>query len=128
MKVNFIQKNISLNDDQKDYIEKKINNLTKLAKRIDDESSQTTIEVEKLSSSPHRISLIVNVKVPAHLFRAEIEAKKIEEAIDICEEKLRSQIEKYKAKFGKNDMHTRKSIKEEDTEDQGNNEFEDLIE
>lgn len=59
------------------------------------------------------------------MFRAEIQAQTPEEAIDKCEEKLKVQIEKYKSKFVKNDMHSNSRINPEDFDKKG--EFDDLI-
>lgn len=66
----------------------------------------------------------VNLKVPVKLLRAEVLANKVEEAIDLCEEKLKPQIEKYKEKFGKNDILKTKKNSVEDSEI---DEFSDLI-
>jgi len=126
MKITYSKKNLNIGDSQIEYITKKIDHLKTLAKRVDDESSHAEIEIEKVSSSFKNISMTINFKVPSKLFRAETLANTVEEAIDLCEEKLKIQIEKYKSKFGTTDMHTGQVNKKEEDNDI-ENEFADLI-
>jgi ribosome-associated translation inhibitor RaiA len=112
MKLNYSKKNIILTDSQIDYITKKIIHLKKLARRLDDEASHAEIDIEKVSSAFKNISMKINLKVPNYFFRVDILADTVEEAIDLSEEKLKVQIEKYKSKYGKNDMHRVKGLKD----------------
>jgi len=126
MKISYSKKNIRLNERQIDYMQKKIDYLKKLAKRIGDESSIATIDVAKTAEKTERIQLKINLKVPNKLFRTQVTANQFEEAVDKAEEKLKVQIEKYKGKFGKNDMHSKTASKDLEIEDASGG-FSDLI-
>ncbi len=124
MKISYSKKYLKLSETQLDYITNKIDRLKNLARRIDDSSSHAEIEIAKENSHPNNISMTINFKVPNKLFRAEALESSPEAAIDACEEKLKVQIEKNKAQFGANDMH---SHKQGDIEDDATSEFADLI-
>jgi ribosomal subunit interface protein len=97
MQVNFHQKNIHLRDDQKDYISGKLEMLTKF-KVMEDPSVVAKVDVEYFenASSDKKIQLAVTVTIPGSTLRAEEASVSVEEGIDLIEEKLRHQLEKYK--------------------------------
>ena len=97
MKINFTQKHIHLSDEQKAYIEGKLENLKKYRK-VEDESTAIRVDVEYLESksSDSNIFLTVNMVLPHTTVRAEVDGQKVEEAIDLAYEKLEKQLEKLK--------------------------------
>ncbi len=101
MNIQFIKSHLDLIDAQKEYITKKIEHLGKLADRINDESMEVHVSIKenKLKTTDHNISVEVTMIVPHALIRAEVNGKTLEEAVDLCEEKLRRQIERYKGKL-----------------------------
>lgn len=100
MLITIYEKNISLNDAQKDYINEKIGHLKNMGVRIDDESSLVKVEVEEtqVKTTNEKIRVVVNMVLPGSEARADVHAVSVEEGIDLAEEKLRKQLEKYKAK------------------------------
>ena len=101
MNIQFIKSHLDLIDAQKEYITKKIEHLGKLADRINDESMEVHVSIKenKLKTTDHNISVEVTMIVSHALIRAEVNGKTLEEAVDLCEEKLRRQIERYKGKL-----------------------------
>lgn len=105
MQVKIHEKNLTLSDAQRDYITKKIDHLTNLEERVDDESTKVKVEVEtnKIKTSNKKLSVQVTMFVPNAVIRAEVKALTPEEGIDLAEEKLRKQIERYKTKKNRRD-------------------------
>jgi ribosomal subunit interface protein len=99
MKINFYQKGLSLSDRQREYIEKKIQALSKF-KMMKDESVLVKVEVELIDAreDERKINLKVNINFLGELIRAEERGLTVEEAIDLVEDKLKTQLEKYKEK------------------------------
>lgn len=97
MQINFHQKAIHLSDNQKDYIAAKIGQLSKF-KVMEDPSVMVRVDVEFQAhlSSDKKILMAVTVHVPQDTLRAETDCIAVEEGIDLIEEKLESQLEKYK--------------------------------
>lgn len=97
MKVTIHEKGIHLNDDQRDYVMKKIEHLKSYGEKVDDESTQVRIDVEqnKVKTSNRHITVQVTMHVPHSVIRAEVSAMAIEEAVDLAEDKLKKQIERY---------------------------------
>jgi ribosome-associated translation inhibitor RaiA len=54
------------------------------------------VEYQEHLSSDKKILMAVTASVPQETLRAETDALTVEEGIDLMEEKLRSQLEKYK--------------------------------
>jgi len=100
MQFQLFSEGIELNDEEKDYIQKKMMHLEKLAEELVDESSMIRVDVRqnKIKHSDKHISLQVTLFVHPVVIRAEDIGTTIEEATDIAEEKLRHQIERYKTK------------------------------
>lgn len=101
MKIDFVAPHFKLSERQRDYIKKKIESLKKFAQRVADESTRAKVEFreQKLKTAGTVIYCEVTVYVPKAVIRAEVKASKVEEAIDLAEEKLKKQIERYKAKM-----------------------------
>ncbi len=97
MQINFHQKGLRLSDRQEDYITSKIEMLSKF-KIMEDPSVVVRVDVEYQEhlSSDKKILMAVTASVPQETLRAETDALTVEEGIDLLEEKLRSQLEKYK--------------------------------
>ncbi len=101
MQINFHQKNIHLSDTQKDYVSAKIETLTRY-KVMEDPSVTVKVDVEfhEHKSSDKKIEMGVTVTIPGGLLRAESECLTVEEGIDLIEEKLQHQLDKYKTVHG----------------------------
>ncbi len=106
MQVTIVEKNLSLNDFQKDYINGKIENLGTLGERVDDESTQVRVDVEVNSNktSNKNITVEVTMFVPHAVVRAEVYATTVEEGMDLAVDKLKKQLERYKSKRNRRDM------------------------
>ncbi len=105
MQVKIHEKNLTLSEAQSDYIIQKIDHLGNLEERVDDESTKVKVEVgtNKTKTSDRKLSLQVTMFVPNAVIRAEVKALTPEEGIDLAEEKLRKQIERYKTKKNRRD-------------------------
>ena len=97
MQINFLQKGLHLSDTQKDYISAKIEQLSKY-KIMQDESvlARVDVEFDENRSSDRKLVMAVTVQIPRETLRAESDCLAVEEGIDLIEEKLRHQLEKYK--------------------------------
>lgn len=106
MHINIINKHLHISDDQKDYIEKKINHLKHLGERVDDESTKVRVDIESnnIKTTNRNISLQVTMHLPHSLVRAEVLAVTVEEAIDLAVEKMEKQLERYKTKINRRDQ------------------------
>ncbi|MFC1750837.1 ribosome hibernation-promoting factor, HPF/YfiA family [Pseudomonadota bacterium] len=105
MQVTIFDKHMRLNDDQKDYVQSKIEHLKKYSDKVDDESTKVRVDVESKKSkiSDKDISVQVTMYVPNAVIRAEVVSTTIEEGTDIAVDKLRKQIERYKTKQNRRD-------------------------
>ena len=101
MQIKFVLKNVSLGDDQKEYIESKVEKLSHLADRLADESTEFRVEVDHEESrmQEHAYQCIVTIFAPQETLRAEARSDTINNAVDDVVNKLKVQIEKYKAKI-----------------------------
>jgi len=101
MQVNIHTKGLNLSDEEKNYILKKMEKISSLAKRIKDESSTIKVEIDKdkTKSEQDSIHCIINLHVPKETIRAESRAAWVKEAVDLTKKKLLPQIEAYKEKF-----------------------------
>jgi ribosomal subunit interface protein len=99
MKINYLQKHLSLTDGQKEYIETKLDHLKKFD-RVEDESTLVKVDVEYTESkiSDRKILMIVQMVLPHMVARAEVDCKTVEEGIDLAHDKLKIQLEKHKEK------------------------------
>lgn len=101
MKINIHSQHIDLNEDHKEYILSKIENLSHLGGGLDDESVIADVFVERKESHGQGVHVIMkaNVAVPHGKLHAEVEdAMQVTEATDMIVAKLKNQVDKYKAK------------------------------
>jgi ribosomal subunit interface protein len=101
MNINFHQKKLHLSEQQKDYITAKIETLSRF-KVMEDSSVTVKVDVEyhEHASSDKKIMMGVTVNVPSSVLRAETDCLTVEEGIDLIEEKLQHQLDKYKTVHG----------------------------
>ncbi len=106
MQISIVNKHINLSDVQREYIEEKITHLKHLGQRVDDESTQVHVDIESnnIKTSNKNISLQVTMFVPHAVVRAEVLGITVEEAIDLAVEKLKKQLERYKARRNRRDQ------------------------
>lgn len=105
MKINIHSKNIDLSQEHKDYITEKMEKLAHYGGRVDDESSEIRVEIDKETNRNIEKNIVIQVTlfVPHSTIRAEDHADSVEAAVDEVEEKLKKQIERYKAKMHRRD-------------------------
>lgn len=105
MQIQILENQIKLTDDQRKYTRKKIGSLKKYAERISDAATLIKVEftAKRMKSRGDLIVCQVTMSVPKAIIRAEVEASKVEEAVDLVEEKLRKQVEKYKGRLNRRD-------------------------
>lgn len=105
MQIQIFSNSVTLGDNQKDYINEKIENLKKYEERIADEASIVRVDVEmtKVKSGDQKIVTQITMYVPNAVIRAEVNGATVEETIDLAEEKLKKQIERYKTKKHRRD-------------------------
>lgn len=101
MQIKIKSKNLNLSDRQKESIENKVTKLQHLADRLSDESTEFRVEVRHEKSRKTIDSYICQLTIfaPNTIIRAETRNETIENAIDDCMDKIRTQIDKYKAKI-----------------------------
>lgn len=106
MKISIIHKHLELNEREEAYIQEKIEHLKKYGERIDDESTQVRVDVEanNIKTSNKNISLQVTMFLPHAVVRAEVLGVSSDEAIDLAVEKLKKQLERYKARRNRRDQ------------------------
>lgn len=95
-------KNLTLTDHQKEYIERKIEYLKKIAHRGHDQSAKATVEVEHVEHKDpsETIGMKINIIAPGKRFHADGFGSSVEETIDVLEDKLKHQIEHSKDDSG----------------------------
>lgn len=111
MNIQIHTENIDLSSHQIDYIKEKIASLKKNSEKITNEVVQVMITVAKNNNKDAKKQTVIRVTmtVPSAVFRAEVEAFTVEEAVNLVEEKLERQIKRYKAKHVD---HSKMSIRE----------------
>lgn len=105
MKIQLFSQSVSLGDNQKEYLENKIDNLKKYEERVADEATIVRVDVEKtkVKSGDEKIATQITMYVPNAVIRAEVKGSTVEETADLAVEKLRKQIERYKTKKHRRD-------------------------
>lgn len=105
MQIKIKSKNLNLSDSQKEAIETKVTKLQNLADRLSDESTEFRVEVrhERARKSTDSYICQLTIFAPNSVIRAETRNETIENAVDDCMNKIRSQIERYKAKIQRSD-------------------------
>jgi len=101
MQLKIKSKNLNLSDRQKESIENKVIKLQHLADRLSDESTEFRVEVryEKSRKTTDAYICQLTIFAPNTVIRAETRNETIENAIDDCMDKIKQQIDKYKAKI-----------------------------
>ena len=91
---------LTLSPAQQEYLEKKINKLTRYAERVSDSASKFHIDVTNQQvKSDQKIEIKSQVHLPHDNFHVEVHATSFESAVDELFEKLERHIGKYKEKF-----------------------------
>ena len=105
MQIQIFDRNISLSDRQLEYIREKVFHLKNFGERVADESTEARIDVEsnKIKTSNKNVTVQVTLFVPSAVVRAEVYATTVEEGIDLCIDKLKKQLERYKDKKHRRD-------------------------
>lgn len=99
MRISLFIEHVALSEEQKTYINRKVEHFERLSSRVADESVSARVEFRKaaLKTTTSRIECIVNMTLPGkNLLHAEACGKTVEEAFDLVVSKLRRQIEKSK--------------------------------
>jgi putative sigma-54 modulation protein len=101
MQIKIKSKNLNLSDRQRDSIETKVTKLQNLADRLSDESTEFRVEVRHEKSRKKEDAYICQLTIfaPNTVIRAETRNETIENAVDDCMNKIKSQIDRYKAKI-----------------------------
>jgi ribosomal subunit interface protein len=94
MKIRYFTKNISLSDEIKDYLEKKIQKLFRFSKKI--QQAEVDLTYHQRQTKDKAIRLEINLRMPNKILRAVVRTLDLQTAIDGIENKLRKQLEKYK--------------------------------
>ncbi len=105
MQIQIFSQSVSLGDNQKEYINEKVNNLGKYEQRVADEATMVSVDVEytKSKSDGQAIATQITMYVPSAVIRAEVKGSTVEETTDLAVEKLKKQIERYKTKKHRRD-------------------------
>lgn len=105
MQIRIKSQNLNLADSQKDSIENKVSKLQNLADRLGDESTEFRVEVrhEKSRKTSDAYICQLTIFAPNAVIRAETRSETIENAVDDCLDKIKTQIERYKAKTNRSD-------------------------
>ena len=106
--------NMILNENQEKYLREKLEHLPRYAIRVGDESSRFRVELrsDKLKSRGQQVLCEVTLFVPQAVIRAEVNASKFEEAIDLALSKLKRQISRYKSRWNNWDKRQERWIRE----------------
>jgi len=100
MKITLLGSNLDITPSLKTYVEDKLGTLAKLIKHFDDEGvAELKVDLAR-STNHHKKGLVfrvdANLRLPGRMLRADDENLDIRTAIDMVEDKLRREIEKYK--------------------------------
>lgn len=112
MKFQIKVEGIKLSDVQHDFAKKKLESLHKYSQKITEESLSVDLKVvfNESFQQDEKYKLRAMLSVPGVSFMAEAQALQFEDGIDMLEEKLQRQIERYKAKFIR--MHHKNSVRD----------------
>lgn len=97
MEIKYFTKNISLSEENKAFLEKKIKKFLRFSKKI--EEVDIDLSYHQKRAKENAVRLEINLKMPNKILRAVVRAEDLQTAIDRVENKLRKQLEKYKG-FG----------------------------
>jgi putative sigma-54 modulation protein len=101
MQIKIKSQNLSLADSQKEMITAKVEKLQTFADRLGDESAEFRVEIRHETSRKPQDAYVCQITIfaPHAVIRAETRDESIENALDSCIEKMKTQIERYKAKI-----------------------------
>lgn len=101
MMITIHSKGLHLSDEERVYIEQKMEKVSHLAKRLQDDASEIHVDVshDQTKSVEDEITCVITVTVPRSTLHAEASGEKVTKAVDLAKQKLLPQIEKYKEKF-----------------------------
>ena len=101
MEIKIKSQNLNLSEEQKGMIQKKVEKLGHLADRLADESSEFRVEVrhEKSRKPEDAYTCQLTIYAPHAVIRAESRDETVENAVDACLGKIKTQIDRYKAKI-----------------------------
>lgn len=101
MQIKIIAQNINLNEAQDDMIRQKVEKLATFAARISDESSEIKVDIsyEKTKNPEQAYRCVLTLFVPQHTLRGKARNESLRNVVDEVIEKVRGQIEHYKAKI-----------------------------
>lgn len=101
MQIKIKSQNLSLSDSQTKMIMEKVEKLAHLADRLGDESSEFRVEVrhEKSRKPADAYSCQLTIFAPHAVIRAESRDESVENALDDVLGKIKTQIDRYKAKI-----------------------------
>lgn len=100
MRYQLFSEGITLDESEKEYVQKKMMHLDKIAGDLSDESCSCRVDVRenKVKTSNKHVTIQVTIVLPKVVVRAEESGTTLQEAVDFVEEKLERQIEKYHTK------------------------------
>lgn len=98
MHVEHFEKGVKYDDKELLLLARKVGKLATYCRRLKDEGSSIRIEAEARDTKKSRdnVKVMVTVKLPKKVLRAESRKYTALEALDSCVEKLESQIKRYK--------------------------------
>ena len=101
MQIRIKTQHLNLSDQQKSSIENKVEKLQNLADRLSDESTEFRMEIkhEKSRKASDAYVCQLTIFAPQAVIRAETRNDTIENAVDKCIDKIKTQIERYKSKI-----------------------------
>lgn len=122
MQIRIKTQHLNLSDRQRQSIQTKVEKLQNLADRLGDESTEFRVEIKHEKSRKLSDAYICQLTIfaPQAVIRAETRHETIENAIDDCLDKIKTQIERYKSKIQRSNkkatgraIETAKKIEEE---------------
>ena len=101
MQIKIVSQNLNLNEVQEEMVRSKVQKLATFAARISDESSEIKIDIsyEKSKKPEHAYRCVLTLFVPQDTLRAKARNESLRSVIDEVIEKVKGQIEHYKAKI-----------------------------
>ena len=101
MQIKIKSKHINLSDGQKNTIHDKVGRLQHLADRLSDDSTEFRVEIRHEKSRKTKDAYICQLTIfaPNTVIRSETRNDSISSAVDECMDKIKTQIERYKAKI-----------------------------
>jgi putative sigma-54 modulation protein len=101
MQIKIKSQNLNLSDSQKEMINAKVGKLSHLADRLGDESTEIRVEVRHEKSRKPSDAYICQLTIfaPQAVIRCETRDESVENALDSSIDKIKTQIDRYKAKM-----------------------------